>query len=89
MDAHIFRIDGQVHVIVSARSRIRRGRGHRAICGVPIDHDAQRFAPFGIHDDRQSPAISCDSCMDSFIGFVDSVDMDFGFPGQSDFGRSS
>ena len=72
MFAHTFRFDGDVHVMVTSRRNVRRGRNDaRAICGARIRSDAVRVTSVA--------ATSCAACVRGFTGFENAIDTDFGF----------
>jgi hypothetical protein len=83
MNAHMFRIEDTNHVILTLRNNVRRGKGHRAICGRPILADAMFLPP---HQPGRSAPITCQRCLTAFTGFENSLDKDFGFTAEGQFG---
>ncbi len=84
MNAHMFRIGDLNHVILSMRNKVRTGRGHHTLCAQPILKDAMFLPPHKIPG-RSAP-ISCSRCLRAFTGFENSLEKDFGFTTEGQFG---
>lgn len=76
MFAHVIRLqDGSNlnHMVVSTRNKLKR-KGHftHTLCAKRIGDDFGRLGSRAI--------TTCTTCLNSFTGFVDVLDMDFGYP---------
>lgn len=69
MNAHMFRVDGVTHLVLTGRSSLKRGRD-RALCGTLFDGDAQRLTP-NSDDPQLSPRVTCDHDRDGLVAFTD------------------
>ena len=76
MFAHVIRLDDDTnlnHMVLSPRSKLkRRGNSTHTICAKRIGDDFMRLGSRAI--------TTCDTCVNSFTGYVDVMDKDFGYP---------
>lgn len=83
MNAHVFRIGDTNHVILTLRNNVRTGRGQHTLCAKPILKDAMLLPP---NQPGRSAPITCKRCLFSFTGFENTLDTDFGFTAEGQFG---
>jgi hypothetical protein len=80
MNAHVFRVGNDTHVILSTRGHISASRppahpnGFHFLCGPALPIGAQRIAPHSTPG-RSTP-LTCGRCLDSFTAFADLVASD-------------
>lgn len=72
MQVHNFRIEGVNHIVLTRKRNVKRNGRHHTICAIRVSDSAQRVTP--------QAATTCDVCTDGLTGFVDVIEMDFGYP---------
>lgn len=72
--AHVFRRDGETHVVLTNKPNIKRNGRFLTVCAKRVDESFQRLSPHS-EPGRSSP-LTCDPCLSFMTTLMDFMEAD-------------